>query len=104
AAAARRRCGASPAGAAGRGEHGAAVSVQVRRLEEWVGAPLFMRGHRAIALSATGRTLAPRLKALFTELEHLLSEVANFDVTSLQISAMPTFASKWIAPRLASFV
>jgi LysR family glycine cleavage system transcriptional activator len=92
------------AAAAELGVTAAAVSVQVRRLEEWVGAPLFMRGHRAIALSATGRTLAPRLKALFTELEHLLSEVANFDVTSLQISAMPTFASKWIAPRLASFV
>lgn len=82
----------------------AAVSVQVRRLEEWVGAPLFVRGHRAIALSLTGQTLAPRLQALFLEMEHLLSEVANFDVTSLQISAMPTFASKWVAPRLAGFI
>jgi LysR family transcriptional regulator, glycine cleavage system transcriptional activator len=82
----------------------AAVSVQVRRLEEWVGAPLFVRGHRSIALSNTGQTLAPRLKALFVEMEHLLSEVASFDVTSLQISAMPSFASKWVAPRLASFI
>jgi LysR family transcriptional regulator, glycine cleavage system transcriptional activator len=82
----------------------AAVSVQVRRLEEWVGAPLFVRGPRSIALSGTGQTLAPRLKALFVEMEHLLSEVANFDVTSLQISSMPSFASKWVAPRLASFI
>lgn len=92
------------AAAAELGVTAAAVSVQVRRLEQWVGAPLFVRGHRSIALSATGRTLAPRLKSLFIEMEHLLSEVANFDVTSLQISAMPTFASKWVAPRLASFI
>jgi LysR family transcriptional regulator, glycine cleavage system transcriptional activator len=92
------------AAAAELGVTAAAVSVQVRRLEEWVGAPLFVRGHRSIALSLTGQTLAPRLKALFVEMEHLLSEVANFDVTSLQISAMPSFASKWVAPRLASFI
>lgn len=81
----------------------AAVSVQVRRLEEWVGAPLFLRGHRSIALSATGHRLAPRLTALFVEMERLVSEVADLDATTLQVSAMPTFASKWVAPRLASF-
>lgn len=91
------------AAAAELGVTAAAISVQVRRLEEWVGAPLFVRGHRSITLSATGRKLAPRLTALFTEMERLLSQVADFDTTSLQISAMPTFASKCVAPRLASF-
>lgn len=81
----------------------AAVSVQVRRLEEWVGAPLFLRGHRSVTLSATGRRLAPRLTALFVELERLLADVADVDAASLQISAMPSFASKWLAPRLADF-
>lgn len=81
----------------------AAVSVQVRRLEEWVGAPLFVRGHRSISLSGAGQRLAPQLTALFVEMERLLSEVADLDAGSLQISAMPTFASKWVAPRLASF-
>jgi LysR family glycine cleavage system transcriptional activator len=81
----------------------AAISIQVRRLEEWVGAPLFIRGHRSVELSATGRTLAPRLTALFLEMERLLCDVASFDTRSLQVSAMPTFASKWVAPRLSSF-
>jgi LysR family glycine cleavage system transcriptional activator len=81
----------------------AAVSVQVRRLEEWVGTPLFLRGHRSIALSTTGRALAPRLTALFVEMERLLGQVAMVHAGSLQISAMPSFASKWIAPRLARF-
>ncbi len=91
------------AAAAELGVTAAAVSVQVRRLEEWVGVPLFVRGHRCITLSGTGRTLAPRLTALFLEMERLLSQVAEFDATSLQISAMATLASKWVAPRLASF-
>jgi LysR family glycine cleavage system transcriptional activator len=81
----------------------AAVSVQVRRLEEWVGTPLFVRGHRSIALSAAGQKLAPQLTALFREMERLLSEVADLDAVSLQVSAMPTFASKWVAPRLSGF-
>ena len=82
----------------------AAISVQVRRLEEWVGAPLFVRGPRSVTLSAAGRALAPRLTALFSEMERLLSEVADLDAGSLQVSAMPSFASKWVAPRLASFL
>ena len=81
----------------------AAISVQVRRLEEWVGAPLFLRGHRSVALSATGQALAPRLTALFVEMERLLGQVAKVHAASLQISAMATFASKWVAPRLSRF-
>ena len=92
------------AAAAELGVTAAAVSVQVRRLEEWVGAPLFVRGHRSISLSVTGQTLAPRLTSLFVEMERLLSEVADLDATSLQVSAMPSFASKWVAPRLSSFI
>ncbi len=93
------------AGAAGElGVTPAAVSVQVRRLEEWVGAPLFLRGHRSIALSATGQKLAPRLTALFAEMERLISDVADLDANLLQVSAMPSFASKWIAPRLGHFL
>jgi len=81
----------------------AAISVQVRRLEEWVGAPLFLRGHRSVTLSTTGEALAPRLTALFVEMERLLGQVAMVHEGSLQISAMPTFASKWVAPRVAGF-
>jgi LysR family glycine cleavage system transcriptional activator len=82
----------------------AAVSVQVRRLEEWVGAPLFLRGHRSIALSAAGHALAPRLTAMFVEMERLLGQVAVLNATTLQVSAMQTFASKWVAPRLQRFM
>lgn len=82
----------------------AAVSIQVRRLEEWVGVPLFVRGHRAISLSTAGQRLAPQLTATFVQLERLLSSVADLEATSLQVSAMQTFASRWVAPRLGRFV
>lgn len=91
------------AAAAELGVTAAAVSIQVRRLEEWVGAALFVRGHRSVSLSVTGQRLAPRLTALFQEMERLVADVADLDRVSLQISAMPSFASKWLAPRLARF-
>lgn len=82
----------------------AAVSIQVRRLEEWVGSPLFVRSHRSLSLSSVGLRLAPRLTALFLEMERLVSDVRDLDATTLQISAMGSFASKWVAPRLGRFV
>jgi LysR family glycine cleavage system transcriptional activator len=82
----------------------AAISIQVRRLEEWVGAPLFVRGHRSLALSDAGQRLAPRLTALFLEMERLVSDVRDLDATTLQVSAMGSFASKWLAPRIGGFI
>ena len=82
----------------------AAVSAQIRRLEEWVGAPLFLRGHRSIALSLVGARLAPRLTTLFLDMERLLTEAADIDADTLQVSTVQSFAGKWIAPRIASFL
>ena len=82
----------------------AAISIQVRRLEEWVGKPLFVRDHRALRLTSAGESLAPRLNDLFLDMERAVSEVRDDDLTSLQVSAMGSFASKWLAPRLGRFV
>lgn len=81
----------------------AAISAQIRRLEEWVGAPLFVRGHRSIALTVTGERLAPRLTSVFLDMERLLTETAEIDADSLQVSTIQSFAAKWLAPRIASF-
>jgi LysR family glycine cleavage system transcriptional activator len=81
----------------------AAISAQIRRLEEWVGLPLFLRGHRSIALTVAGARLAPRLTNLFLDMERLLTETAEIDADSLQLSTIQSFAAKWLAPRIASF-
>ena len=80
-----------------------AVSMQIRRLEDRIGRPLFLRGHRSVALSETGKRLAPGLTALFNDIDQLLGDVVGPTTASLRISAMPSFASRWLAPRIAGF-
>jgi LysR family glycine cleavage system transcriptional activator len=79
------------------------VSQQIRRLEAAIGRPLFFRSHRAIRLSETGQRLAPKLQALFDEMNALIASIVPPGSLSLRISAMPSFAAKWLAPRLAEF-
>ncbi|MFI4966147.1 MAG: LysR substrate-binding domain-containing protein [Caulobacterales bacterium] len=80
-----------------------AVSVQIKRLEARIGRPLFLRGHRSVALSETGAKLAGPLSAILLDLDRLLSEVLAPATDTIQVSAMPSFATKWLAPRLAAF-
>ncbi len=80
-----------------------AVSLQIRRLEQILGRPLFVRGHRSISLSETGEQLAPGLSELFSRLDQLLSLKIGPENRLLRVSAMPSFASQWLAPRLGDF-
>ncbi|HEV2676986.1 MAG TPA: LysR substrate-binding domain-containing protein [Aliidongia sp.] len=80
-----------------------AISVQVKRLEARIGRPLFERGHRSVHLSEMGARLAPGLAAIFLDLDRLLVDVVDPVADSIQISAMPSFATRWLAPRLAGF-
>jgi len=80
-----------------------AISVQIKRLEARLGRPLFERGHRSVELTPVGERLAPALGALFLELDRLLTEVVDPVADAIQISAMPSFATRWLAPRLAGF-
>lgn len=80
-----------------------AVSAQIKRLETRIGRPLFVRGHRGVRLSATGERLAPALAAIFVDLDRVLAEIFEPATNALLISAMPSFATKWLAPRLTEF-
>lgn len=80
----------------------AAVSYQIKLLEERVGGPLFLRRPRDLALTETGQRLAPELKRAFDILREAFRDLARDDGT-LTISTMHTFASQWLAPRLGTF-
>ncbi|THD59054.1 LysR substrate-binding domain-containing protein [Phenylobacterium sp.] len=80
-----------------------AISIQIRRLEARIGRPLFERGHRRVSLSPLGARLAPALSAIFRDLDRLLEITLAAETDTLMISAMPSFATKWLAPRLAAF-
>jgi LysR family glycine cleavage system transcriptional activator len=81
----------------------AAVSYQIRVLEERLGVPLFLRSKRRVTLSDAGRRAAPLVARAFDTLEDAFGAVVAEDEGVLAISTTQTFASNWIAPRLGAF-
>ena len=81
----------------------AAVSYQIRILEERVGAPLFLRRPRQIALSETGARLAPDVANAFNLLRNAFAESRGQVDGMLSISSVPTFASHWLAANIGLF-
>jgi len=81
-----------------------AISRQVQQLEESVGAPLFERRHRALALTEAGRILQ---RAVEDSLERLRDAAARVRSTAgrqqFTLTCTPGFASFWLIPRLAGF-
>lgn len=81
----------------------AAVSYQIRLLEERLGVPLFVRAKRRVSLSEAGRRLAPIVSDAFDRLNEGFSGLVDEDESVLGISTAQTFASNWLAPRLGGF-
>lgn len=81
----------------------AAVSYQIRILEERVGAPLFLRKPRQIALSETGARLAPDVTKAFDTLRETFADSRGLVDGMLSISSVPTFASHWLAANIGLF-
>ena len=81
----------------------AAVSYQIRILEERLGAPLFARVKGRVHLTEAGRRVAPLVASAFETLEDAFSTLVAEDQAVLSLSAAQTMASTWLAPRLGSF-
>ena len=81
----------------------AAVSYQIRLLEERLGVPLFLRSKRRVTLSEAGRKAAPMVSEAFDLLEDAFGSVVAADESVLAISTTQTFATNWLAPRLGAF-
>jgi len=81
----------------------AAVSYQIKILEERVGAPLFLRKPRQIALSEAGARLAPDVSAAFDTLRNAFVSSRGQVDGLLSITTVPTFASQWLAQNLGLF-
>jgi LysR family glycine cleavage system transcriptional activator len=81
-----------------------AISQQIRQLEEFAGAPLFRRTGRSVLLTDAGQAALPLLTSAFemmSEAVHHMRAPARRD--RLMISSAPSFAAKWLAPRLERF-
>jgi LysR family glycine cleavage system transcriptional activator len=82
----------------------AAVSQQIRALEKQLDTRLFVRQSRGLALTPTGQDLLvatrPSLDTINDAIERIISG-ANHHV--LTITTLPSFAARWLIPRLDSF-
>ena len=81
----------------------AAVSYQIKLLEERLGAPLFLRHPRAVALTEAGQWLAPRTTEAFDILRDAYERFAEREQQTLTVNTMHTFAAQWLSPRLGRF-
>jgi LysR family glycine cleavage system transcriptional activator len=81
-----------------------AVSQQIRTLEELLGARLFERTKRWVALTDVATRMLPDIQAGLEMLSRACSsKTASVGERTLTISVAPSFASKWLLPRLPSF-
>lgn len=82
----------------------AAISHQVKGLEERLGVELFRRLPRGLALTDEGRSLLPTLRESFDRIAGLLERFeTGRPVEVLNVGAVGTFALGWLLPRLAGF-
>jgi LysR family glycine cleavage system transcriptional activator len=80
-----------------------AVSYQIKLLESFVGAPLFVRQARGVALTEKGETIAPTVHRALADLAQSFRLVREESNSILVISTMQTIAGNWLAPRLGGF-
>lgn len=82
----------------------AAISQQIRSLEDFLGVELFRRTNRSLVLTEAAQLSLAPLKEAFERMEEavdILTESKTSNV--LKVSVSPSFASKWLVPRLASY-
>ncbi|WP_206484198.1 transcriptional regulator GcvA [Thalassotalea sp. G2M2-11] len=82
----------------------AAISHQIKSLEEYLGLKLFMRKNRALLLTEEGQAYFLDIKDVFNSIndatERLLARGAKGAIT---VSLQPSFAIQWLVPRLTRF-
>lgn len=82
----------------------AAVSHQIKSLETHLGLPLFRRLNRAMMLTEEGQTLFPAVRDALDGLAEAAERLrARKTGGALTVSTLPSFAVKWLVPRMSHF-
>lgn len=82
--------------------HGA-VSRQIRQLEEHLGVPLTEGPRSRLRMTEAGLKLAQALSPAFDQIEAAVPRPVEAGPRPLVVSCLPTFAMKWLIPRLPGF-
>ncbi len=81
-----------------------AVSHQIQALESYLGVRLLNRGAGRISLTAAGETLLPEVRGALDRLAGAVADLRHRSRSEpLTISLLPTFAVRWLIPRLGDF-
>lgn len=82
-----------------------AISRQVRGLEEMLGADLFVREKQTARVTVAGEAYAAEVRQALQRLASAtLSFRANPQGGALRLAILPTFGTRWLAPRLPKFL
>ncbi|MBL8652292.1 MAG: LysR family transcriptional regulator [Sphingopyxis sp.] len=81
----------------------AAVSYQIRQLEDRLGQPLFVRAKGRARLSDTGQKLLPAISTAFASMSDAFGALASDDADILRIDAATTFGGAWLSARVGRF-
>ena len=81
----------------------AALSHQVKALEERLGLPLFHRLPRGLALTDEGKALVPVLSRSLDDIAAMIERLAGSTGVVLSVGVVGTFAVGWLLPRLDRF-
>ena len=82
----------------------AAVSHQIKTLEEHLGVPLFQRRNKAVLLTEAGQLCLPGVRDGFARLAEAVDGLRALKTDNvLSVTTSPSFAAKWLVPRLERF-
>ncbi len=82
----------------------AAIGHQVKGLEDYYGVQLFVRANRSLSLTPAGLDCLPELRRGFSQLSKAAEKLTIFTQDlRLSVTVAPSFAVKWLIPRLHSF-
>src|SRR5262245_37338989 len=81
----------------------AAVSYQIKQLEQQLGAPLFRRLPRRVVLSELGERLSPAIVGAFRAMRVAFGQLRERSSSELAITALPSIGAGWLVPRLGAF-
>src|SRR5579885_950398 len=83
-----------------------AISRHIRGLEDRLGVKLFRRAKQRVALSEAGEAYLPEVRVCLDRIEASTKQVLTYrrGAGVLNLATLPTFGTKWLAPRLPGFI
>ena len=82
----------------------AAISHQIKVIEDYLGLALFIRAPRKLVLTEQGKALLPEITEGFDRMSNAIGAVNREDASHIiNVRLAPSFAAKWLSPRLKYF-